>query len=179
MNTTSNHEVAGSIPGLAQWVKGSGVARSCGLGCRQGSDPMLLWCRPVAVTLIQSLAWEAPYTMGTALKKKKKKKKTPKKPPPHFFPREIIHCVLTLIFQKSVFYLFLQLTSMRNKDDLDRMKMVEKKDWNSTSFLKTTKFTPKCWAIINQMDWKLSKRYPTLEDKDKATSRGRRGNYAI
>ena len=68
---------------------------------------------------------------------------------------------------------------MRNKDDLDRMKMVEKKDWSSTSFLKTTKFTPKCWAIINQMDWKLSKRYPTLEDKEEATSRGRRGDYVI
>ena len=29
------------------------------------------------------------------------------------------------------------------------------------------------------MDWKLSKRYPTPEDKGEATSRGRRGNYAI
>ena len=27
------------------------------------------------------------------------------------------------------------------------------------------------------MDWKLSKRYPTPEDKEEATSRGRRGNY--
>ena len=28
------------------------------------------------------------------------------------------------------------------------------------------------------MDWKLSKRCPTPEDKEEATSRGRRGNYA-
>ena len=34
-NPTRTHEVAGSIPGLAQWVKeGSGVAVSCGEGHR-------------------------------------------------------------------------------------------------------------------------------------------------
>jgi len=34
MNPTRNQEVAGPIPGLAQWVKdpGSGVAMSCGVG---------------------------------------------------------------------------------------------------------------------------------------------------
>ena len=37
MNLTSIHEVAGSIPGLAQ-----GVAVSCGVGHRCSSDPMLL-----------------------------------------------------------------------------------------------------------------------------------------
>ena len=37
MNPTRNHEVASSIPGLAQWVKGSGVAVSCGVGCRCSS----------------------------------------------------------------------------------------------------------------------------------------------
>ena len=38
-NPTKNHEVAGSVPGLVQWVKGSGIAVSCGVGCRRGSDP--------------------------------------------------------------------------------------------------------------------------------------------
>ena len=53
-NTTKNHEVAGSIPGLAQWVKGSGIAVSCGVGHRGGSDTVLLWLwhRPAAVAPI-------------------------------------------------------------------------------------------------------------------------------
>ena len=41
-NLARNHEVVGSIPGLAQWV-GSGVAMSCGVGHRRGSDPVFLW----------------------------------------------------------------------------------------------------------------------------------------
>ena len=48
---------------------------SCGIGCRHGSDPVLLWCRLAAVTPIWPLAWELPYAVGVALRQKKEKKK--------------------------------------------------------------------------------------------------------
>ena len=76
-NPTRNHEVAGSVPALAQWVnERSGVAVSCGVGCRRGSDPALLWLwrRPVATALIRLLAWEPPYAAGSGPRKGKKTK---------------------------------------------------------------------------------------------------------
>ena len=51
--------------------------RSCGVGHRCGSDPVLLWLwrRPAATAPIRPLAWEPPYATGTALKRQKTKKK--------------------------------------------------------------------------------------------------------
>ena len=50
---------------------------SCGVGCRRGSGPMLLWpwCRLAATAPIQPLAWDPLYAAGTALEKAKKDKK--------------------------------------------------------------------------------------------------------
>ena len=50
---------------------------NCGVGCRCGSDPTLLWlwCRPTAIAPIRPLAWELLYAMGVALKNKQQKTK--------------------------------------------------------------------------------------------------------
>ena len=50
---------------------------SCGVGCRRGLDPTLLWLwrRPVATAPTGPLAWEPPYAAGAAQETAKKKKK--------------------------------------------------------------------------------------------------------
>ena len=68
----------GSIPGLAQRVKDLALLRvSCGVGCRHGLDPTLLWLwrRLAATAPIGPLAWEPPYASVVALEKARRKKK--------------------------------------------------------------------------------------------------------
>ena len=71
-NQTRNHEVAGSVPALAQWVN-----VSCGVGCRRGLDPVLLWLwrRPAATAPIPPLAWESPYAREQPKEIAKRQKK--------------------------------------------------------------------------------------------------------
>ena len=80
-NPTSIQEDSGLIPGFAQWIKGSGIALSCGIGRRRGSDLVLLWLwrRLAAAALIEPLAWQLPSATSVALESKKKKKKKKKK----------------------------------------------------------------------------------------------------
>ena len=49
---------------------------SCGVGCRHGLGPALLWLwdRPAAVAPSQPLAWKLPDAAGAALKRQKRKK---------------------------------------------------------------------------------------------------------
>ena len=67
-NPTRNHEVVCLVPALAWWVNDLALPVSCGVGCRHGSDPALLWLwlRLVATAPIRPLAWEPPCAAGVA-----------------------------------------------------------------------------------------------------------------
>ena len=77
MNPTRNHNVVGSIPGLAQWVKDLALAVSSIVGHRYGLDPTSLWlrCRLAETTQSRNKPRKPKYAAGTNVKKKKKKKK--------------------------------------------------------------------------------------------------------
>ena len=60
-------------------LSGSGIAVSCGVGHRRGSDMVFLWLwlwhRPEATAPIRPLAWEPPHAVGAALKRQKDQKR--------------------------------------------------------------------------------------------------------
>ena len=60
---------------LSSVGRGSGIAMSCGVGHRYGSDPKLLWCRLAATIPVRSLNLETPLCHEYSPKKKKKTKK--------------------------------------------------------------------------------------------------------
>ena len=61
--------------------QGSGIAMSCGISHRGGSDPELLWLwhKLTATSPVQPLALEPPYAMGAVQKRQRPKKKKEKK----------------------------------------------------------------------------------------------------
>ena len=72
MNPTRNHEVAGSIPGLGQWVKDLCCLELwCRLQMQLASGVAVAVCRLVATDPIRPLAWEPPCAMSMALKRQK------------------------------------------------------------------------------------------------------------
>ena len=77
---------------------------SCGVGCRHGSDPTLLWfwCRLAAVAPIRPLAWESPYAAEAALEKAKRQK--------------IIIIIIKKLKKRMYFHKSLLSNTKKNKD---------------------------------------------------------------
>ena len=80
-NPTRNHEVVGSIPGLAQWVRDLVLPCALVQVADVAWDPALLWlwCRLAATAPIRPLAWEPPYATGAAQEMAKKRPKRKEK----------------------------------------------------------------------------------------------------
>ena len=79
-------------------LSGLRILCCCGVGCRRGSDPVLLWLwyRLVATAPIRPLAWEPPCaaraTQENGKKTKKKKKKKAGHETPSLLGRAIWQC---------------------------------------------------------------------------------------
>ena len=98
-NLTSIHEDADSIPGLTKWVKGCGIAMSCGVGHRHGSELMLLWlqCKPAAEALIGRLARESSYARCGPGKQKRKEKERKEGIEKNFQATNLNSCDFTIL----------------------------------------------------------------------------------
>ena len=69
------HDDEGSIPGLAHWVRGSGIDMSYSVVCRHGSDPEQLWLWRGMAAVAQFNPKPGKHAAGMALENQKKRKK--------------------------------------------------------------------------------------------------------
>ena len=129
---------------------GSGIAVSCGVGCRRSLDHTLLWLwhRLVATAPIGPLAWEPPYSAGAAQempkrpKKKKKQNKGKKK-------KKILYLLINLEYPNiaNVYTSFVKERSMDywillnfQKHPLPPYALITQPHW-SLLFLEYTNYT--------------------------------------
>ena len=119
-----------------------GIAVSCGVGHRHGSDPvsLWLWCRLAAAAPIRPLPWELPYATCAALKSQKKKKRK----------RKILRSSVKTLGRKWLWR--------------DRIK----KDWNAPSLIIAANYNQLLNNLQQNKTANYQKRYPAPEDKEEA-----------